>query len=258
MQLVLTEDQELLAKTAADWVREHSPVARVRAAARRERPDRLLARRSGSRWPSSAGSASCSPRSTAAPAWASPISPSCSKRSAARSRPSRSSRPCCSAARRSRSAAATRRSRRGCRAICAGDTVLALRAAGAEEPLRPATASRRTCEAGRRRLPARRREDPGARRARRRRARSSSRARPARERDARRHHALPGSARRGRASRSRRRRASTTAAPRSCGSTACASAPTRSIGAVGQGAALLEQVVDRATVGLCAPRCSAR
>ena len=30
MQLVLSEDQELLAKTAADWVREHSPVARVR------------------------------------------------------------------------------------------------------------------------------------------------------------------------------------------------------------------------------------
>jgi acyl-CoA dehydrogenase len=29
--LVLTEDQELLAKTAADFVREHSPVARVRA-----------------------------------------------------------------------------------------------------------------------------------------------------------------------------------------------------------------------------------
>jgi len=30
MQLVLTEDQDLLAKTAADWVAEHSPVARVR------------------------------------------------------------------------------------------------------------------------------------------------------------------------------------------------------------------------------------
>ena len=30
MQLVLSEDQELLAKTAADWVREHSPVSRVR------------------------------------------------------------------------------------------------------------------------------------------------------------------------------------------------------------------------------------
>lgn len=30
MQLVLSEDQELLAKTASDWVREHSPVARVR------------------------------------------------------------------------------------------------------------------------------------------------------------------------------------------------------------------------------------
>ena len=30
MQLVLTEDQELLAKTAADFVAEHSPVARVR------------------------------------------------------------------------------------------------------------------------------------------------------------------------------------------------------------------------------------
>lgn len=31
MALVLNEDQELLAKTAADFVREHSPVARVRA-----------------------------------------------------------------------------------------------------------------------------------------------------------------------------------------------------------------------------------
>jgi acyl-CoA dehydrogenase len=31
VQLVLTEDQELLAKTAADFVREHSPVSRVRA-----------------------------------------------------------------------------------------------------------------------------------------------------------------------------------------------------------------------------------
>ena len=31
MQLVLTEDQELLAKTAADFVAERSPVARVRA-----------------------------------------------------------------------------------------------------------------------------------------------------------------------------------------------------------------------------------
>jgi alkylation response protein AidB-like acyl-CoA dehydrogenase len=31
MQLVLSEDQELLAKTAADFVSEHSPVARVRA-----------------------------------------------------------------------------------------------------------------------------------------------------------------------------------------------------------------------------------
>jgi len=30
MHLVLTEDQELLAKTANDWVREHSPVKRVR------------------------------------------------------------------------------------------------------------------------------------------------------------------------------------------------------------------------------------
>ncbi len=31
MQLVLNEDQELLAKTAADFVAENSPVARVRA-----------------------------------------------------------------------------------------------------------------------------------------------------------------------------------------------------------------------------------
>ena len=31
MELVLTEDQELLAKTAADFVRQHSPVSRIRA-----------------------------------------------------------------------------------------------------------------------------------------------------------------------------------------------------------------------------------
>ena len=30
MQLVLTEDQELIAKTAADFVAERSPIARVR------------------------------------------------------------------------------------------------------------------------------------------------------------------------------------------------------------------------------------
>ena len=30
MELVLTEDQELLAKTATDFVRQHSPVSRVR------------------------------------------------------------------------------------------------------------------------------------------------------------------------------------------------------------------------------------
>jgi alkylation response protein AidB-like acyl-CoA dehydrogenase len=44
MQLVLTEDQELLAKTAADFVAQNSP-GRARArAARRERSRRLLAR----------------------------------------------------------------------------------------------------------------------------------------------------------------------------------------------------------------------
>ena len=39
MQLVLTEDQELLAKTAADWVSEHSPVSRVRALRDAKDPD---------------------------------------------------------------------------------------------------------------------------------------------------------------------------------------------------------------------------
>jgi alkylation response protein AidB-like acyl-CoA dehydrogenase len=39
MQLVLTEDQELLAKTAADWVSEHSPVARMRALRDADDPD---------------------------------------------------------------------------------------------------------------------------------------------------------------------------------------------------------------------------
>ena len=43
MQLVLTEDQELLAKTAADFVREHSPVSRMRQLRDAQRPDRLLA-----------------------------------------------------------------------------------------------------------------------------------------------------------------------------------------------------------------------
>jgi hypothetical protein len=39
MQLVLTEDQDLLAKTAADWVAEKSPVARVRALRDSNDPD---------------------------------------------------------------------------------------------------------------------------------------------------------------------------------------------------------------------------
>ena len=39
MQLILTEDQELLAKTAADFVAENSPVARVRALRDANDPD---------------------------------------------------------------------------------------------------------------------------------------------------------------------------------------------------------------------------
>ena len=39
MQLVLTEDQELLAKTAADFVAEHAPVSRVRALRDADHPD---------------------------------------------------------------------------------------------------------------------------------------------------------------------------------------------------------------------------
>ena len=39
MQLVLSEDQELLAKTAADFVSEHSPVARIRELRDRSDPD---------------------------------------------------------------------------------------------------------------------------------------------------------------------------------------------------------------------------
>jgi acyl-CoA dehydrogenase len=39
LQLVLTEDQELLAKVAADFVREHSPVSRVRALRDANDPD---------------------------------------------------------------------------------------------------------------------------------------------------------------------------------------------------------------------------
>ena len=39
MQLALTEDQELLAKTAADFVSENSPVARIRELRDRADPD---------------------------------------------------------------------------------------------------------------------------------------------------------------------------------------------------------------------------
>ena len=39
MQLVLTEDQELLAKTAADWVSENSPLIRVRRLRDERDPD---------------------------------------------------------------------------------------------------------------------------------------------------------------------------------------------------------------------------
>ena len=61
MQLVLTEDQELLAKTAADFVAERSPGARMREL--RDANDPTASRaRSGRRWPSSAGWASPSPR----------------------------------------------------------------------------------------------------------------------------------------------------------------------------------------------------
>ena len=193
MQLVLTEDQELLAKTAARL--RARDARRSRACARcatRTIPtgfSRALWKRDGrarlGRHPV--------PRVAYGGAGhrASPSSRSCSRRSAARSRPSRSSRPCCSPARRSRSAAARRSSRRWLPRRRARASASSRSRSRSAEPLRPAP--RRDARRARRATAA----ASAARRsqvldgARRRRARRGRRARPAATRDARRHHALP-------------------------------------------------------------------
>ena len=139
MQLVLTEDQELLAKTAADFVAEKSPVARVRELRDDEDPvgfsKKLWKEMAELGWvgipfPEEHGGAGMGlaelvrdPRG----------------RSAAASRRSLSFPACCSAPARSCSAAALRRSRRaGCRAVAEGEAILTLAHQEAGWTLRPA------------------------------------------------------------------------------------------------------------------------
>ena len=105
MSLALSEEQELLRNTAREFVARALAGEGAAPAARRAGPGRLLARRSGSRWRSSAGPASSCPRSSAARISATRSSASCSRSAAARSRPRRSSRRRCSAGTRSCSAA---------------------------------------------------------------------------------------------------------------------------------------------------------
>ena len=116
MQLVLTEEQELLAKTArATSSRRRSPLARLRALRDANDRRRLLARALEARWPSSAGSASPFPealrRRRARLRRARGRARGARPRRSCRSR---SSRPCCSAA----SALAARRQRRRSSSSC--------------------------------------------------------------------------------------------------------------------------------------------
>ena len=253
MQLVLTEDQELLAtdRDRLSSSREHSPVARLRELRDADDPvgfSRALWSemaelgwigdpvRRGGRRRSASGYAELVRRARGA-----------------RARARAGALPLDGAPRRQRArcaAAAPRRSRRSLPAIATARRS-SRSPSRRRAPLRPAPRRDAARSAARRRLPPRRRED----------ARCSTRhvadalvvvARTAgAERDAR-AHALPGAARTRRASRSARSRASTAATPRSCGSTASHVRADAVVGAVGRGATLLERVVDRATVALAA------
>ena len=72
MALALTEEQEILQRTAREFVQGKSSFKRIRALRDDATGDGLLAASCGARWRSSAGSASSCPRSTAAPGSAGP------------------------------------------------------------------------------------------------------------------------------------------------------------------------------------------
>ena len=130
MDLVLTEEQELLAAHGARVRRAAARRSGASARCATATTRRLLARRSGARWPSSAGSASSCPRSTAALGLGyidlmvvhGGARPRAHARADAR-------RPCCSA----RNAAPARRQRRAasrstCRRVAAGERLAGARA----------------------------------------------------------------------------------------------------------------------------------
>ena len=164
LDLVLTEDQELIAKTAGDFVSEKSPVARVRELRDTNDPVGLLARALEGDGRARLGRHRASRSRSAARASASRSSRSCSRSSAARSRRSRSSRRCCSAGRRCCSAAATaQKARLAARASARATRSLALAQQEARSRYDLAASTTRAERAGAGfRLDGR--EDPGARR----------------------------------------------------------------------------------------------
>ena len=257
MQLVLTEDQELLAKTAADFVAERSPVARMRQLRDSRRCRTASPARSGRRWPSSAGWGSRSRRRSAAPAWASPSWRSCSRRSAASSRPSRSFPAVLLAGQALLLGGSDAQKSRWLPPLVAGEQLLALGLPGDG-------AAATTCAGSRPRRSApgegwrlARREDPGARAAPRRRLRRlgahrrRASATPPGSRCSWCRAARPGS-------RSCASTASTRGTRRCSGSTGCGWAPPTSSGRLDAGGDLLESRRRPRHRRACAPRCSAR
>ena len=249
MQLVLTEDQELLAKTAADFVGGEVARRALRELRDEGRSRRLLARAlegdggarlGGDPLPGGASAARTGLAELAVVLEA----------LGATWRRSPSSRPCCSAARRCCSAAAMR-SRRvaGCPWSSAGEKVPGPGLPGGAQPLRPAARG----DAGR----ARRRrlalsgekiqvlDGTVARRVRR------GGAHRGRGRRRRRHHALPRTPAGRGADASSASTASTRAAPRSCVRRR-RGRPRRRRGRAGAGRRAARARVDGATVGLCA------
>ena len=121
LDLEFTPEQDMLRETVRKVCATYSPLSVVREL---EDDPSATPPTCGSRWPSSTSSGSCSPRSTAARAWA-PSKVWCSTRSWAAPSPPRriSPAPCCAARRWPRRA--RRHSRRsGWRLIAAGEAIV--------------------------------------------------------------------------------------------------------------------------------------
>ena len=143
MELVLTEDQELIAKTAADFVKQKSPIARVREL--RDTNDAVgfsralwkeMAELGWVGHPVPRGVRRRRPRLRGAGRGDGGARPHARAGALPLDRAARPARRC--------ALPATRRRRRpGCRASCKGEAILALAQQEAAQPLRPAPRSRR-------------------------------------------------------------------------------------------------------------------